>query len=127
MEQRLDGYGVKLRRSQVGALTTRSVAHSSQRRMKDSIRTMTPPHSEPGTAEPDQKSMRSDPDDPKNPPEYRPRNADWFTPGRIFKIWAREDVEIHGKMFVLLDTKNIDGPGLLVRVYQEDEEKEAIK
>lgn len=53
------------------------------------------------------------------PPEYRTRDYDWFTPGRYFKVWAREgdnfDVEIHCKEFILLDTKNIEGPALLVR------------
>lgn len=53
------------------------------------------------------------------PVEYHAREADWFRPGRYFKIWARDgenvEFELHGKEFVLLDTKNLDGPALLVR------------
>ena len=65
---------------------------------------------------------------PGEPPaEYRTRDADWFEPGRLFKIWAAGDVEIHDKEFLLLDTRNIEGPGLRVRVYSTDEEQKANK
>lgn len=53
------------------------------------------------------------------PPEYRQREAVWFKPGRYFKIWAPRDEVIHEKEFVLLDSKNIYGPGLLVRHYDD--------
>ena len=62
--------------------------------------------------------------DTEAPSEYQTRDYDWFTPGRYFKIWARDgdnvDIEIHEKEFVLLDTKNIEGPGLLVRAQASD-------
>ena len=82
----------------------------------------------------DQASQGAGDSDPSNslpstteaPAEYRERDPDWFTPGRLFKIWALEDLEIHQKEFVLLDTKNIEGPGLRVRVYGEEEEQEAM-
>jgi len=60
------------------------------------------------------------------PPEYRDRDHDWFTPGRLLRIFAPRDAEIHEKEFVRLDTKNKEGPGLLIRVYDE-EEKEASR
>jgi hypothetical protein len=63
--------------------------------------------------------------DSADPAEYRIRQADWFIPGRMFRIWGEQDVEIHKKMFVLLDTKNVEGPGLLMHIYGEEEEPAA--
>lgn len=58
------------------------------------------------------------------PPEFKTREYGWFRPGRYLKIWAREgdnvDIDIHNKEFILLDTKNIEGPGLLVRQHATD-------
>ena len=60
------------------------------------------------------------------PDEYRDRDHDWYTPGRLFRIFAPLDAEIHEKEFILLETKNKEGPGLLIRIYDEDE-KEASR
>lgn len=83
----------------------------------------TPPPSEKAIDDGGQVSLQSSATD-EPPPEYRDRDHDWFTPGRLFKIFAPLDIEIHEKEFVLLDTKNKEGPGLLMRRYDE-EEKEA--
>jgi hypothetical protein len=52
------------------------------------------------------------------PPEFQSEEHDFFTSGRYLRIWARDganvDVEIHNKSFIILDTKNKEGPGLLV-------------
>ena len=61
--------------------------------------------------------------------EHTPNNyvlhpPDWFRPGRFFSIWAKRDeqvdVEIHDKMFILLDSKNIEGKGVLVETLDKD-------
>lgn len=56
------------------------------------------------------------------PPEYRERDHDWFTPGRLFKIFSPQLLELHWKEFVLLDTKNKEGPSLLMRSYTDEKE-----
>lgn len=63
---------------------------------------------------------------PEAESDYRNREANWFLPGRLFKIWAEGDAEIHRKEFVLLDSKNIEGPGLLVRIHGEEEEQDGF-
>lgn len=57
-------------------------------------------------------------------PRYRNRDYDWFTPGRLFIILAPSDEEIHEKQFILLDTKNKEGPGLLIKILDEEKERE---
>lgn len=104
-------------------LTTRSIARDNRRHSKEEARALTPPSSDTGTADlAHERTMSEDADQG----EYHIRPADWFIPGRMFRIWGEQDVEIHRKMFVLLDTKNVEGPGLLVRIYgEEQEEKES--
>lgn len=54
-------------------------------------------------------------EDPEPPAEYEERDYDWFKSGRLFRIFAPRDVEIHEKQFCLLDTEgNKEGPGLLL-------------
>lgn len=96
---------------------TPSVARDPRRQSKEDTRAITPPSSDTGTGSHTQMF------DPGDPAEYRIRQADWFIPGRIFRIWGEQDVEIHKKMFVLLDTKNVEGPGLLIHNYGDEEEK----
>lgn len=54
------------------------------------------------------------------PPSYIYQPADWFKPGRFFSIWAPLDVEIHGRQFILLDSKNTEGKGVRVRSLDRD-------
>lgn len=61
-------------------------------------------------------------EDEEPAPEYKSREYDWFTPGRLFEIFAPRDIEIHKKKFVLLDTKNKEGQGILIRNYANTEE-----
>lgn len=86
----------------------------------------TPPPSEAEKMELVEGSLQSSTNEDA-PPEYRDREYDWFVPGRLFRIYAPRDVEIHEKEFVLLDTKNKEGPGLLIRSYDEEEEKELTR
>ncbi|KAF7512237.1 hypothetical protein GJ744_002399 [Endocarpon pusillum] len=82
----------------------------------ENLPAVTPPPSEHDAADADRRGLSLI---SEAPPAYKIREYNWFTPGRYFKIWAREgdnvDIEIHNKEFILLDTKNIEGPGLLVR------------
>jgi hypothetical protein len=103
-------------------LTTKSIARDNRRQSKEETRAYTPPSSDTATSDLAHKHMLSDPADPG---EYRIRQADWFIPGRMFRIWGEQDVEIHKKMFVLLDTKNVEGPGLLMHIYGDEEEQTA--
>jgi hypothetical protein len=97
-------------------LTTTSAAHRGRPSIHQERSPLltTPPPSEDAADADCRLPMMAD-----APPEHRPRDYDWFMPGRYFKIWAREgndvDIEIHEKEYILLDTKNIEGPGLLVR------------
>ena len=113
-ETQLDGYGVIPWLELVRLMTSSAASHRNRS------------HTQPDTVTPDPSDQDAGdvyrpglPFIAEAPPEYRTRDYDWFTPGRYLKIWAREgdnvDVEIHGKDFVLLDTKNIEGPALLVR------------
>ena len=58
--------------------------------------------------------------------------ADWHVPGRYFRIWALSedgsdsDTEIHKKTFILLDTKNTEGKGVLVNQYEKTEALEQL-
>lgn len=108
--------------SHLSPLTTRSIARDNRRQSKEETRAFTPPSSDTATSDLAHKHMLSDSADPA---EYRIRPADWFIPGRMFRIWGEQDVEIHKKMFVLLDTKNVEGPGLLMHIYGEEEEQAA--
>ena len=99
------------------SVANRNRSHGQQERSP------TPPSSESHAEFPNPRYSTST-FDTEAPPEYQTRDYDWFTPGRYFKIWARDgdnvDIEIHDKEFVLLDTKNIEGPGLLVRAQASD-------
>ena len=57
----------------------------------------------------------------KTPESFIDQTYDWFSPGRVFSIWAHEDQEIHNKIFVLLDSKNKEGTGVLVQSLNESE------
>ncbi|KAK5958808.1 hypothetical protein OHC33_000651 [Knufia fluminis] len=110
----------------LSALTTSPANPTQGRNMRYSHQphdTDTPPPSEKAIDDGGQLYLQSLAND-EPPPEYRARDHDWFTPGRLFRIFAPHDEEIHEKEFVLLDTKNKEGPGLLIRTYNE-EEKEA--
>ena len=48
------------------------------------------------------------------PEDYLTQEDDWFAPGRFFGIWAPDEIEIHKKDFVLLDSKNKQGTAVLV-------------
>lgn len=74
----------------------------------------TPPPSEAEKTDDVDHNIQAAIEDEDVPPEYRDREFNWFVPGRLFKIFAPRDVEIHKKEFVLLDTKNKEGPGLLI-------------
>ncbi|KAI7282847.1 hypothetical protein KC345_g3275 [Hortaea werneckii] len=56
---------------------------------------------------------------------YFDQPYDWWTPGRYFTIWAvndkDEDVEIHEKSFILLDSKGDQGLGVLVTSLKVEE------
>ena len=54
------------------------------------------------------------------PEAYIDQTTDWFKAGRFFKIWALEDMEIHEKIFILLDSKNKEGQGVLVLTLDKD-------
>lgn len=83
----------------------------------------TPPPSEPEKLTDDgYHNAQINPEDEDPPLEYRERDFDWFVPGRLFKIFAPRDVEIHKKEFVLLDTKNKEGPGLRICGHRDEEE-----
>ena len=60
--------------------------------------------------------------DKSAPDKYETQPDAWFRQGRFLRIWAPEDVEIHAKYFILLDNKNKEGQGVLVRTIDEDEE-----
>ncbi|KAL9115328.1 MAG: hypothetical protein Q9227_000649 [Pyrenula ochraceoflavens] len=51
---------------------------------------------------------------PSTPVEFIEQSKDWFEPGRYFKIWAPGEPQIHNKYFILLNSKNIQGKGVLV-------------
>ncbi|KAI7385426.1 hypothetical protein KC336_g17968 [Hortaea werneckii] len=59
------------------------------------------------------------------PDHYFDQPYDWWTPGRYFTIWAvndrDEDVEIHKKSFILLDSKGDQGLGVLVSSLKVEE------
>ncbi|MCJ1332645.1 hypothetical protein MMC10_009338 [Thelotrema lepadinum] len=61
------------------------------------------------------------PSRPATPSNYMTQPADWFRRGRYFKIYALQDLEIHEKHFVLLDSKNSEGKGVLVKTLAGDE------
>lgn len=63
-------------------------------------------------------------DIPEAPAGYRDRKPKWYVPGRLFKIWALEDAEIHQKQFVLLSSRNIEGQGLLIGLYDCEDEQD---
>lgn len=54
-------------------------------------------------------------------PRFHLRHANFFTPGRLFKVWEPGYGEIHEKLFLLLDTKNKEGPCLPIRIYTPEE------
>ena len=84
----------------------------------------TPPPSEgQGLGDTDTTGIPSSADPTLPPPEYRERDPNWYIPGRLLKIWAPKDHEIDKKEFVLLDSKNVEGPGLLVRVYSQEDKQ----
>ena len=108
-------------------LITVSIAHQHYRTLSRELNNdmNTPPPSEAEKSDPVEGSLQSTDGDP--PSEYRDREYDWFVPGRLFRIYAPRDVEIHEKRFVLLDTKNKEGQGILVRSYEEEEEREVTR
>ena len=61
------------------------------------------------------------------PDSYIIQETYWFQPGRYFRIWALDDVEIHGKHFILIDNKNKEGQGVLVRSLNNKEEQRLFK
>lgn len=100
---------------------TSSIANRTNRTSQhhETIPAVTTPSSDHDAADADR---RDSPLSSEAPPEYKTREYDWFRPGRYLKIWAREgDNEIHDKEFILLDTKNIEGPGLLVRQHTTEQ------
>ncbi|KAL9109220.1 MAG: hypothetical protein Q9227_006145 [Pyrenula ochraceoflavens] len=54
------------------------------------------------------------------PDYYILQTANWFKPGRFFRIWAPGDHEIHDKFFILLDSQNNEGKGVLVVSLKDD-------
>lgn len=54
------------------------------------------------------------------PEDHLEQADDWFKAGRFFSIWAHEDQEIHKKKFVLLDSMNKEGKGVLVESLDRD-------
>ncbi|KAI6907321.1 hypothetical protein KC318_g11967 [Hortaea werneckii] len=88
-------------------LTPNGIRDSDQPSLKDAHTTL---HSQSSSRE-----LRSN----RPPPDhYFDQPYDWWTPGRYFSVWAvnedGEDVEIHDKSFILLDSKGSQGLGVLV-------------
>ena len=113
-EDKLDGYGVTPWVELIRLMTSSAASNPNRSHTQPDI--VTPDPSDQGAGDADRSGIHFM---AEAPPEYRTRDYDWFTTGRYFKMWAREgdnvDVEIHGKDFILLDTKNIEGPALLLR------------
>ena len=61
------------------------------------------------------------------PDNYIKRHEDWFDPGRYFKVWAPRDQEIHERHFILLDSRNKEGPGVRVDVLESIKQLEELK
>ena len=60
-------------------------------------------------------------DDISPPKGFIPRDQDWFTPGQVLEIFCPSEPDIHLKEFVLLDTRNVSGPGLRVRHHTSEQ------
>ena len=58
--------------------------------------------------------------------KHIPRPRDWFRNGRFFSIKAEDHKQIHQKWFILLETKEKQGKGVLVEVYRTKEELETL-
>ncbi|KAL9055941.1 MAG: hypothetical protein Q9162_003237 [Coniocarpon cinnabarinum] len=63
-----------------------------------------------------QASHESQPYDRSSTPEqYREEVASWFKPRRFFCVWAPQYEDIHMKSFILLDSSNSEGKGVLIK------------
>lgn len=55
------------------------------------------------------------------PSAYVGHSASWYKPGRLFSIWAPDDAGINEGKFLLLDTNNTEGRGILVKTLDPEE------
>ncbi len=60
------------------------------------------------------------------PSDYIGQPPAWFREGRYFSIWAPNDHEIHEKTFILLDTQNTGGKGVLVKTLDTDNWRQMV-